>query len=361
MIERTGNDSGSNQMMAAVLDKAMSMRIATVEVPVPREDEALVRVHCVGLCGSDLHYYQHGKIGPYEVKAPIILGHELAGEVVAVGAAVRSIAIGDRVAVEPGTACGKCAYCKVGRYNLCPHVVFMATPPVNGAWSTYVAVREDFLFRLPDGISYEQGALLEPLSVGIHAMRRTSAAPGDRVFVSGLGPIGMLVCQAAAWFGVQHIYASDVIPERRAMAEALGLARTFDPTDERLAERIAEATDGEGCDVAVESSGNEHAIANLTDYARRGGRVAWIGLPALDRIPIPVSDIIDKELRISGIFRYANTYDTAIRMLQKQSNVIESLITHRFALKDIQQALDTAINEKHNCMKVMIYPDEERM
>ncbi len=168
-------------MKAAVLDRPLSIEVKDVPVPEPRPDEALVQVHCIGICGSDVHYYEHGRIGRYEVKQPIILGHEVAGTVVKVGSAVTNVAIGDRVAVEPGVTCGRCDYCKSGRYNLCPDVVFMATPPVDGAWADYVAVRSDFLFKLPEAMSFEEGALLEPLSVGIHAMTRGRVKPSDRV------------------------------------------------------------------------------------------------------------------------------------------------------------------------------------
>ncbi|MGB9682868.1 MAG: alcohol dehydrogenase catalytic domain-containing protein, partial [bacterium] len=159
-------------MKVAVLEKIRNVSIEEREIPKPKEDEVLVRIKSVGVCGSDIHYYNEGRIGSFVVEKPIILGHESSGEVVEVGSKVKSLKVGDRVALEPGIPCRKCNYCKTGRYNLCPDVVFMATPPVDGAFAEYVVHPEDFAFKLPDNVSYDEGALMEPLSVGIYASNR---------------------------------------------------------------------------------------------------------------------------------------------------------------------------------------------
>jgi L-iditol 2-dehydrogenase len=302
-------------MEAAVLNKPLDITVKKVSIPEPKEDEALIKVYCIGICGSDVHYYEHGKIGRYVVKEPIILGHELAGEVVKVGERVTNISVGDRVAVEPGVTCGRCEYCKSGRYNLCPDVIFMATPPVDGAWTEYVTIRSDFLFKLPDGMSYEEGALLEPLSVGFHAMNRGRVTPSDRLFVSGLGPIGLLAIQAAKIFGVTEIYASDVVPYRRQLASEIGATAVIDPLNENVNERIAELTDGKGITVVIETSGNPGAIADTVKLVNRGGRIVLVGMPAVDEIPININQIIDDEIDVYGLFRYANTYPAAIQHL----------------------------------------------
>ncbi|TBL77663.1 NAD(P)-dependent alcohol dehydrogenase [Paenibacillus thalictri] len=347
----------SNKMMrAAVMDRPLSIAVQSVEIPRPKPDEALVRVRCIGVCGSDLHYYERGRIGRYVVTKPIILGHELAGDVVEVGSEVANVAAGDRVAVEPGVTCGRCAYCKSGRYNLCPDVVFMATPPVDGAWAEYITIRSDFLFKLPDTVSYEEGALLEPLSVGIHAMKRAQAGPGDRVFISGLGPIGLLAGAAAKLFGVTDITASEVIAERRGLAGRMGIDRVLDPSD---ADAFAAAMSEQGgYDVVVESSGNGAAIRHTVAAARRGGRIVLIGLPSVDDIPLNVPQIIDNEIDVRGVFRYANTYETAIRALGSAPCDIRTIITHRFPLEQIKEAMELARLEKQSCVKVMIYPGE---
>lgn len=224
----------TGKMNAAIMDEQLSISVKQIDIPVPKVNEALIKVYCIGICGSDVHYYEHGRIGRYVVKEPIILGHELAGEVVEVGKQVSNIAVGDRVAVEPGVTCGQCDYCKSGRYNLCPDVVFLATPPVNGAWAEYIVMPSDYLFKLPDSMSYEEGAMLEPLSVGFHAMMRGKVQPFDRVLITGLGPIGLLAGQAAKLFGVSEIYGTDVVPFRRQLAMEMGFTAALDPVKRML-------------------------------------------------------------------------------------------------------------------------------
>jgi L-iditol 2-dehydrogenase len=352
----------SEQLMdAAVLNEPLSIEVKKVPVPKPAADEALIKVYCIGVCGSDVHYYEHGKIGRYEVKEPLILGHELAGEVVKVGKLVTNVAVGDRVAVEPGVTCGRCNHCKSGRYNLCPDVVFMATPPVDGAWSEYVTIRSDFLFKLPDEMSYEEGALLEPLSVGFHSMLRGKVSPADRLFVSGLGPIGLLAIQSAKLFGVTEIYASDVVPYRRELALEMGATAVVDPLSSSVKEKIAELTNRLGVDVVVESSGNQRAISDTVNVVNRGGRIVLVGLPTVDDIPLNISNLIDSEIDVYGVFRYANTYPAAIQALRRSTIDIRKVITHNYALKDIKEAVEMARTQKDTSIKIMIYPNIEDM
>ena len=343
-------------MDAAVMDKPMSIAIKQIEIPVPKEDEALVKVYCIGVCGSDVHYYEHGKIGRYIVEKPIILGHELAGEVVQVGEQVTNVSVGDRVAVEPGVTCGRCEHCKSGRYNLCPEVVFMATPPVDGAWAEYVTVRSDFLFKLPDTMSYEEGALLEPLSVGFHAMKRGRVTAADRLFISGLGPIGLLAAQSAQLLGVTEIYATDVLPFRQSLAKEMGIT-VIDPSKENVKARIEDLTEGKGIDVIVETSGNARAISDTVNLVKRGGRIVYVGMPVADEVPINMNQLIDSELDVYGIFRYVNTYPAAIQALSRSNVDITKVITHKVSLKNIEEGIDIARLQKDTSIKVMIYPN----
>lgn len=346
-------------MNAAVMNKPLDIEVKQVEIPIPREDEALIKVHCIGICGSDVHYYEHGRIGRYVVEKPIILGHELAGQVVKIGDKVTNVAVGDRVAVEPGVTCGRCDYCKSGRYNLCPDVVFMATPPIDGAWAEYVTVRSDFLFRLSDGISYEEGALLEPLSVGLHAMRRGRVGPADRLLITGLGPIGLLAIKAAQMFGVTEIYASDIVPYRRSMGSNFGSTAVIDPLQGDVRSQIAELTGGKGITVVVETSGNARAIADSVKTVVRGGRIVFVGMPTVEEIGLDINHLIDSELDVYGLFRYANTYPAAIQALSRGNVNLEQVITHKYALKDIKKAIEMARMEKDTSIKIMIYPNEQ--
>ncbi len=346
-------------MQAAVLNRPLDIEVKQVPIPVPKADEVLLKVHCIGICGSDVHYYEHGRIGRYVVEAPIILGHELSGVIVEVGSDVSHVAVGDRVAVEPGVTCGRCDYCKSGRYNLCPDVVFMATPPVDGAWAEYVTIRSDFVFKLPEAMSFEEGALIEPFSVGIHAMNRGRVTPADRVLVTGLGPIGLLAVQAAKMYGVSEIYATDVVPFRRELALKMGVTAVFDPSSEDVKQKLAEATAGHGADVLVETSGNGRAISDAITTVRRGGRVVLVGMPAKDDLPVNINHLIDSELDVFGLFRYANTYPAAVQALAGGKLDVEQVITHRFALEDIKEAVEMARTQKDTSIKIMIYPDKQ--
>ena len=212
---------------AAVLVKPGEIVIEERPMPEPGPREVLVEVAAVGVCGSDVHYFQHGRVGSHVVRAPLVLGHESAGRVAAVGSSVTAHAVGDRVALEPGVPCGRCRECRSGRYNLCPDVVFFATPPVDGAFAEFVTIDEDFAFALPDELSDEAGALMEPLSVGIWACRKAGVSAGDRVLVTGAGPIGLLAMQVARAFGATRVEISDVNEGRLELAERTGATRAI--------------------------------------------------------------------------------------------------------------------------------------
>lgn len=206
-------------MKAAVMHNTREIKIETVPVPDINHDEVLIKVMAVGICGSDLHYYTNGRIGNYVVEKPFILGHECAGEIAAVGSSVDQFKVGDRVAVEPGVTCGRCEACKEGRYNLCPDVQFLATPPVDGAFVQYIKMRQDFVFLIPDSLSYEDAALIEPFSVGIHAAARTKLQPGSTIAIMGMGPVGLMAVAAAKAFGAGRIIVTDLEPLRLEAAK----------------------------------------------------------------------------------------------------------------------------------------------
>jgi L-iditol 2-dehydrogenase len=302
-------------MRTAVLKEPGRLEIEERPRPDPAPDEVLVAVGEVGICGSDLHYYEHGRIGDYVVEDPLILGHESAGEAVEVGDGVTDLETGDRVALEPGVPCRRCDHCKRGEYNRCPDVTFMATPPDDGAFAEYVAWPVDFAYRLPESVSTREGALCEPLSVGVHAARRGEIGVGDSVLVTGAGPIGLLAMAAARAAGATEVLVADVIEAKRRRAEERGADATIDPTRTDLGEAVAEQTDGEGVDIVVEASGAKSAIAGSLDAVRRGGTVVFVGLAPEAEVPLNVLDIVDNELDVRGSFRYRNTYPTAIELL----------------------------------------------
>ncbi|WP_077624656.1 NAD(P)-dependent alcohol dehydrogenase [Sediminibacillus massiliensis] len=361
--ETKGNAVGKNQiipetMKAAVLNEPMDIELKQLSVPEPAENEVLVKVMAIGICGSDIHYYEHGRIGRYVVESPLILGHECAGLVVKTGKNVTKFQKGDRVAIEPGVTCGTCSYCKEGRYNLCPQVEFLATPPVDGAFVQYIKHREDFLFHIPDSVSYEAAALNEPFSVGLHAAKRADLKPGSTVAIMGMGPVGLTAIGAAKAYGATNIIVTDLEKNRLAAAAELGATHTINVLETDVLAEIKEITNGEGVDVAFETAGNPKALQSALSAVRRGGKLAIIGLPPQDEIGLNVPAIADNELDIVGIFRYANTYPDGINFISSGVIDMDKLITHRYKLEDAKEAMETARVDKKSSIKVVVYPNE---
>ena len=248
-------------MRAAVLRGVHDLVLEERPVPVPGPHEVLVQVTSVGTCGSDVHYYEHGRIGDFVVRQPLVLGHESGGVVVARGSEASRHAPGQRVSLEPGVPCFTCAQCRAGRYNLCPDMQFFATPPVDGAFCEYVVLHEEFAYAVPDKLSDDAAALLEPLSVGVWSAQKARVGPGTRVLVTGAGPIGLVALQAARVFGASEVVVTDVRPQRLELARSLG-ATTVDVSSTSLAEAGVEA------DVLLECSGYPPAIGEAIRRVR---------------------------------------------------------------------------------------------
>ncbi len=329
-------------MRSAVLTEPGQFELEERERPEPGPEDVLVAISDVGICGSDVHYYEHGRIGDYVVEEPLVLGHESAGEVVEVGEAVTGLEPGDRVALEPGVPCRRCAHCKRGEYHLCEDVRFMATPPHDGAFAEYVAWPADFAYELPDGVSTVEGALCEPLSVGIHACRRGDVGPGDTVEISGAGPIGLLAMEAARAAGATDVVVSDVVEEKLRFATERGADLAVDVTERDLAAAVDEYTDGVGADVVIEASGAEPSVRSTIDVARRGGTVVLVGLGDEAEVPFDVLEVIDNELDVHGSFRYANTYDAAVDLLAEGVDVA-GIVDFEAPLADVEDAFQRAM------------------
>lgn len=331
---------------AAVLADVGRIVLEERPTPVPSADEILVRVEAVGVCGSDAHYFRHGQIGRYVVDAPLVLGHETAGTVVARGSDVTSHNVGDRVAIEPGVPCGRCDECREGSYNLCPDVVFHATPPVDGTLQKFVTIRSDFAFKLPDTVSTEHGALVEPLAVSVWACRKAHVAPGSRVLITGAGPVGLLAAQTARAFGASTVTVTDVDPAKLLLAEELGADTTI------AASELAD-NDGE-FDVHIECSGNGRATKDAISRLARQGVAVLVGMGASEGLDIPASWIQEKELVVTGVFRYANCFPLAIDLLATGRVRVDSLISGRYPLAESDVAVDTA--GRPGVFKTLILP-----
>jgi len=334
-------------MRVSVLRAVGEVAVEPRPVPQPGPGEALVRVGSVGVCGSDVHYYEHGRIGPYVVNQPLVLGHEAGGEVVALGPGTSSLRVGQRVSVEPGVPCRSCVQCLIGRYNLCVDVRFFATPPYDGAFCEYVVMPAAFLHPVPDSVSDDAAALLEPLSVGVWACRRGGVTAGSRVLVTGAGAVGLVSMQAARAFGATEVWVSDVNPHRLRLAQQLG-AVPLDVSERPITEW------GIAPDVLLECSGNATATQAAIRTVAKAGHVVLVGMGS-DELSIPLPYVQDHELVLTGAFRYANTWPTAIALVASGRVDLDALVTDHYGLDDVEKAL-TAARRDPTTVKVIVRP-----
>ena len=267
-------------MKVAVMNGIGEMGYTERPIPAPKADEVLVKLEYVGICGSDMHYYETGRIGDYVVEPPFVLGHEPGGVVVEVGADVTHLKAGDRVALEPGKTCGKCKFCREGKYNLCPDVVFFATPPVDGVFQEYVAHEADLCFKLPDNVSTLEGALIEPLAVGFHAAIQGGARAGQTAVVMGAGCIGLVTMMALKAMGVSKVYMVDIMEKRLQKAMELGADGVINGSKTDAVEEVMKLTEGKGCSLnrprprAAEARTGHHRklVVHMRSFSRPGKR-----------------------------------------------------------------------------------------
>jgi L-iditol 2-dehydrogenase len=332
-------------MRAAVLKRQGDMAMESLPVPQLDADQVLVQVAAVGVCGSDVHYYEHGRIGDYVVDHPLILGHELSGRIVGVGSAVDPSRVGQRVAVEPQRPCRTCKQCKAGRYNLCPDIEFYATPPIDGAFVEYVRIQGDFAYDIPDSVSDEAAALIEPLSVGLWACERAQIKPGSRVLIAGAGPIGIIAAQAARAYGATEIYITDIAEERLAFALEHGATHALNA--------LTDSAEGLDVDAFIDASGAPQAVRSGIKAVGPAGRVILVGLGA-DDVELPVSYIQNREIWLSGVFRYTNTWPLAIQLIADGKVDLDILVTGKFALADSEEALKAG--KQAGQLKTVVYP-----
>lgn len=325
-------------------------QLVTVEEtpPVPGPGEYLIKVSAVGVCGSDVHYFEHGRIGNFVVKAPLVLGHESSGVIVGSGLGADESRIGRRVAIEPGVPCGHCGQCRSGQYNLCRGVKFLATPPVDGAFSDYIVHSQYFVHDVPEGLSDDEAALCEPLSVGIWANVKASVEPGDHVLVTGCGPIGLLAAQVARERG-GTVTVSDIVPERLEVAKTLGFEELHDPKTAPLEESGIKA------DVLLECTGVAGVVRGGIAVLAPAGRAVLVGMAPEAEQVLPVASIQSEEVLLTGTFRYANTYPTAIDLLVRKRVDVGPLIEGHYGLSQVPEAL-TASRRDPSRIKPMVVP-----
>lgn len=312
-----------------------------------------IAVHTVGVCGSDVHYYTHGKIGPFVVKAPMVLGHEAAGTVVEVGAEVRHLKLGDRVCMEPGIPNPASRAAKMGIYNVDPDVTFWATPPVHGCLTPQVVHPAAYTYKLPDNVSFAEGAMVEPFAIGMQAALRARIQPGDVGMVVGAGPIGMMTALAALAGGCAKVFVADLAQPKLDIIGRYPGIETINVRQTPAAEAIAEATDGWGADVVFECSGAAPAVLGLPQLARPGGAVVLVGMP-VDPVPMDIVGLQAKELRVETVFRYANVYDRAIALIAAGKVDLKPLISLTVPFADSVAAFDRAAEGRETDVKIQI-------
>jgi len=337
------------KIKAMYLEKPGKIVEKLVEKPKAGEGEVLVRIRSVGICGSDVHFYEEGRIGNFVVRKPLILGHECSGEVTEIGKGVNNLKVGDRVALEPGVPCRICEYCKGGRYNLCPSVKFMAAPPIDGAFVEYIAHPADFAFKIPQQISFDEAALFEPLAVGLYAVERAKIKPTDRVLILGAGPIGLVTLQAVLCIKGVEVTVLDLYEFRLARARELGADELINPEKVDILEKF-----GPEFSVVFETAGSTVTTQQTVKLARQGGRVVLVGLPGQDEINLDTKQIIFKELDVLGLHRYANMYPRAVKLTEEGSVNLRTLVTQRFPFEETERALQFARDNKDSSIKVVV-------
>lgn len=344
----------TNTMKAVVLQEQGKITVDDVERPgAPGPGEVKVGMHTVGICGSDVHYYTHGAIGDFVLREPMVLGHEGSGTVLEVGEGVTHLQPGDRVCMEPGIPNPRSRASREGMYNVDPDVRFWATPPVDGCLAEEVVHPAEYTYKLPEELSFAEGALIEPFAVGMQAATKARLKPGDIAAVVGCGTIGILTAIAALNGGASRVYISDVAAEKLALVQDIDGIVTVDASREDLGERIRRDTDGWGPQAVFEASGSAGAYKSLWDLPAPGGVLVLVGMPTQE-VPLNVVKIQAKELRIESIFRYANVYQKAIDLAAGPGVDLSRLVTETFPVAESVAVFDRGAEGRPTDTKLQI-------
>jgi L-idonate 5-dehydrogenase len=345
------------KMKAFLLHGEKDLRAQDLELPTVLPGHVLIKVKRAGICGSDMHYYSHGKIGSFIPKRPFVLGHEFAGEVVSAGDGVSSQIIGQRVTVDPSMPCGHCKFCLGRRNNLCRNMKFYGSascdPHIDGGFAEYTVAPAANCFTIPDSLSWGEAAMIEPLSVVVHAARRAGDIKGHRVLVTGGGAIGQLMALVARNFGASQVVMSDIVSYPRDLAVTLGADASLNSSDKDFEAQAVSMSQG-GFDFVFEASGSSIALAQAIAVAERGATIVQVGT-----LPTPVTaslnPVMAKELNFIGSFRFANVFATALELAVSKQINLSALISAVLPLRDMQKAMDLAIG-KHEVVKIQVKP-----
>lgn len=343
-----------------VLHKINDLRLEERPIPKPASNEVVIAMHSVGICGSDVHYWKEGRINKFIVDSPLVLGHEPSGVIFEVGDKVDNLKKGDRVVIEPGVPCFECDYCLKGTYNLCPGVLFCATPPHDGTLCRYFKHHAKLCHKIPDNMTLEEAALVEPLSVAVHACRRSNVQIGKTVLICGAGPIGLVNMLTAKAMGAQKTCVTDIVQSRLDFAKALGADHCvlFNTKDvEQLSKRVEDVMGGPP-DITIECSGAELSIQLGLLATKSGGVMTLVGVGPRT-ISLPIMEASIREVDIRGVFRYANCHPVAISLISSGKVDVKPLITHRFKLEESIKAFEVASTGAGGAIKVVINCSKE--
>ncbi len=344
-------------MKALVLERTRELALRDIDLPqAVGPGDVRIKVHTVGVCGSDVHYYVHGGIGPFRVDAPMVLGHEASGTVVETGADVTHLRVGDRVCMEPGVPRLDAPATLRGLYNRDPDVRFWATPPIHGCLTPFVVHPAAFTYRLPDNVSFAEGAIVEPLSIGLQAAKKAAMKPGDLAVVIGAGTIGAMTALAALAGGAARVILADVVPDKLALFAGNPAVTTVDVRTRPLADAVAEASGGWGADVVFEASGSANAYAGLVDLMCPGGCAVLIGMPVAP-VPLDVVALQAKEGRIESVFRYANIFPRALALIASGAIDVKPFISRTFPFSEGVRAFEEAASGQPSDVKIQIEMD----
>ena len=342
---------------ALVLERQNELSLRDIDLPLDTgPGQVKIKIHTVGVCGSDVHYYTHGRIGPFVVEAPMVLGHEAAGTVVEVGEGVTHLKVGDRVCMEPGIPDPNSKASRLGMYNVDPAVTFWATPPIHGVLTAHVVHAANYTFKLPDNVSFAEGAMVEPFAVGMQAATKAKITPGDTAVVLGAGPIGTMVAIAALAGGCARVVIADLAQPKLDIAARYQGVIPVNIREKNLAGEISRLTDGWGADVVFECSGAPKAWETIMELPRPGGVIVVVGMP-VQPIAFDVSTMSTKELRIESVFRYAHQYERAIALIGSGRVDLKPLISETFSFEESIKAFERAVEGRPDDVKLQIVLD----
>ena len=339
---------------ALVLEEKNKLSLREIELPdALGSQDVRIAIDTVGVCGSDVHYYTHGKIGPFVVNEPMVLGHEASGVVTEVGSSVSHLAVGDRVCMEPGIPNMSSKATKLGVYNVDPDVRFWATPPIHGCLTPSVVHPAAFTYRIPDNVSFAEGAMVEPFAIGMQAAARAKIKPGDVALVTGAGPIGIMCALAALAGGCARVFITDVVADKLKVAAQFDNIEPVLVSQDDAADVLRDATEGWGADIVFECAGAAPSIQDALEAVAPAGCIVWVGMP-VDPVPFDLVLAQSKEIRMETVFRYANMYDRAIALIGSGKVDLKPLISQTFDFEDSIEAFDRAVEARPTDVKIQI-------